>query len=70
MTETANTNLSNKEEVENMKNLTVAQMIEELKSMPQNATVCICLGDNGDAYGFCQVVNNDDVVDLVLNEEL
>lgn len=53
-----------------MKNLTAAQMIEELKKMPQNATVCICLGDNGDAYGIGQVVNNDDVVDLVLNEEL
>jgi predicted RNA-binding protein with PUA domain len=70
MTETANTNLSNKEEVENMKNLTVAQIIEELKKMPHDATVCICLGDNGDAYGIGQVVNNDDVVDLVLNEEL
>ena len=53
-----------------MKNLTAAQLIEELEKMPQNATVCICLGDNGDAYGIGQVINNDDVVDLVLNEEL
>ena len=53
-----------------MKNLTVAQMIEELEKMPQDATVCLCVNDEGDAYGFGQVVNNDDVVDLVLNEEL
>lgn len=41
MTETAKTNLSNKEEVEQMKNLTVAQMIEELEKMPQNALVAV-----------------------------
>ena len=68
MTETAKTNLSNKEEVEQMKNLTVAQMIEELKKMPQDALVVVSRGDS--YWGICQSVHTDDIVDLVLNEEL
>ena len=68
MTETAKTNLSNKEEVEQMKNLTVAQMIEELEKMPQDATVAVSGEDT--SWGICQAVHTDGIVDLVLNEEL
>lgn len=68
MTETAKTNLSNKEEVEQMKNLTVAQMIEELEKMPQDALVVVSGEDS--SWGICQAVHTDDIVDLVLNEEL
>lgn len=68
MNETAKTNLSNKEEVEQMKNLTVAQMIEELKKMPQDALVVVSGEDS--SWGICQAVHTDGIVDLVLNEEL
>lgn len=51
-----------------MKNLTVAQMIEELKSMPQDALVVVSGEDS--SWGICQTVHTDDIVDLVLNEEL
>jgi len=68
MTETANTNLSNKEEVENMKNLTVSQMIENLEKLPQDALIAVSGEDS--SWGICQTVHTDGIVDLVLNEEL
>lgn len=68
MTETANTNLSNKEEVENMKNLTVSQMIENLEKLPQDALIAVSGEDS--SWGICQAVHTDGIVDLVLNEEL
>ena len=55
-------------EDEDMKNLTVAQMIEELKKMPQDALVVVSGEDS--SWGICQAVHTDDIVDLVLNEEL
>ena len=51
-----------------MKNLTAAQMIEELKKMPQDALISISGEDT--SFGICQIVQCDDVVDLVLNEEI
>lgn len=51
-----------------MENLSVEELIEHLQKMPQKATVVLCVGDEGDAYGFGDVVDNGDVVDLVLNE--
>lgn len=51
-----------------MKNLTVTQMIEELKKMPQDALVVVSGEDS--SWGICQAVHTDGIVDLVLNEEL
>ncbi|WP_189241349.1 hypothetical protein [Lactococcus lactis] len=51
-----------------MKNLTVAQMIEELNKLPQDALVVVSGEDS--SWGICQAVHTDDIVDLVLNEEL
>lgn len=51
-----------------MKNLSVKELIKRLETMPQNSTVVLCVGEDGDAYGFGDVVDNREVVDLVLNE--
>lgn len=51
-----------------MNNYTVEELIERLQKMPQRATVALCVGDEGDAYGFGDVVDNGDIVDLVLNK--
>ncbi len=68
MIETTKTNLTNKEEVETMENLTVAQTIETLKKMPQDALVAVSGEDS--SLGICQAVHTDGIVDLVLNEEI
>lgn len=54
--------------MEKMKNLTVAQVIEEFKTMPQDALISVSGEDT--SFGLCQVIQCDDVVELVLNEEL
>lgn len=51
-----------------MENLTVAQLIENLEKLPQNALVAVSGEDS--SWGICQAVHTDDIVDLVLNEEL
>lgn len=54
-----------------MKNLTVEELIEKLKQMPKDYIPCVCLGEDGDAYGFCDVFDCDDeMAILMLNEEL
>ena len=48
-----------------MKNLTVAQMIEELKKMPQDALVVVSGEDS--SWGICQAVHTDEKLQEQLN---